>query len=133
MPRITHILVQLGMARSGGEATQLVKSGAISVGHCQVDCGLRQPPWTKCRCPGWTKIQDPFAQVAVAQHLRTAGGGWRLTKREGVAGWDQVPGSGTIPCERDGAGRGHGDGDGPQHKDGPRPLIIPQFPAQAPR
>jgi hypothetical protein len=54
------------------------------------------PPYT-CNCGGWKKITNPAEDIAPGVVVRIGDGSWRLLTREGITGFEQVPGIGWVP------------------------------------
>lgn len=85
------------MARSGSEASRLVKQGAVQVGGCSPDCTWFNTG--RCACGGWQRMTDPVAEVAGGDAIKVGTGMWRLLKKDGSHGFDQVPGVGRVPWD----------------------------------
>lgn len=89
--RINKLMVDLGLARTGGEATRLVKQGAVLVGGCERDCHWINTG--KCTCGGWKKETDPAKTVPNGSVIKVGTGHWRLLPRlDGQRGFEQVRG-----------------------------------------
>jgi hypothetical protein len=95
--KLAKALVETGMARSGAEAQRLVKQGAIIVGGCISPCNPRKAPYNPCTCGGWRKITNPAEEVKGGEVMRIGCGNWRLLKKEGSQGFDQVQGIAYAP------------------------------------
>jgi hypothetical protein len=95
LTRLGKVLTETKLARSGSEATRLIKQGAVSVGGCEEDCMFRNTG--NCSCKGWRKITDPVAMVESGLAVKIGSGLWRLMNRAMGEGWDQVNGIGRVP------------------------------------
>jgi hypothetical protein len=113
--KLSKALTETGMARSGAEAQRLVKQGAVLVGGCIPPCNMRRccgdneeshlgepcplpvSMQFKCTCENWRKVTNPIEEIDSGEVMRIGDGGWRLLKREGVTGFDQVPGIARFP------------------------------------
>jgi predicted rRNA methylase YqxC with S4 and FtsJ domains len=93
--RLGKVLTETKLARSGSEATRLIKQGAVSVGGCKPNCEFLETG--KCTCDGWTKVLNPVAEIEVGLAVKVGDGNWRLMNRLDGAGWDQVKGIATVP------------------------------------
>jgi hypothetical protein len=100
------------MVRSMGEATRLVKQGAVNVGGCIPPCNMRMPPF-KCSCGGWKKATDFREDLPTGMVIRVGKGDWRLLIKEDDPnappvkkgknhhpGFNQLRGIGWVPVEK---------------------------------
>lgn len=88
--KLFRILVERKLARSGGEATRLIKQGAVMVGGCELDCQFFATG--KCSCGGWNKITDPIMEIAPGTCVKVGTGLWRCIPKLEGKGYDQVNG-----------------------------------------
>lgn len=94
--KISKALVELGLARSGGEANRLTKQGAVQVGGCASDCTFFSTG--RCTCGGWKKVLNPVEDVEEGIVVKVSSGFWRCLPRiDGRQGFDQLPGVGKVP------------------------------------
>jgi hypothetical protein len=95
--QLNKAMLALGMVRSMGEATRLVKQGAVHVGGCIWPCNMRRccpdeathntcpvpaAQQFKCTCGGWKKVTDFRQDVPEGQVVRISRGDWRLLIKE---------------------------------------------------
>jgi hypothetical protein len=97
--RIGKVLTETQLARSGSEATRLIKQGAISVGGCDPDCEFFTTG--KCSCGGWRKVTNPVEEVEAGLAVKVGDGRWRLMNKLEGTGWDQVNGIARVPFPPD--------------------------------
>lgn len=95
--RLGKVLTETKLARSGSEATRLIKQGAVSVGGCKPDCAFLDTG--KCTCDGWTKVLNPVLEIEVGLAVRVGDGRWRLMNKLEGTGWDQVKGIARVPVD----------------------------------
>jgi len=101
--QVNKAMLELGMVRSMGEVTRLVKQGAVLVGGCIQPCNMRITPF-KCTCGGWRKVTDFREEVLSGTVVRIGKGNYRLLPREdGKQGFNQLKGIGWIPEDMVGA------------------------------
>jgi hypothetical protein len=120
--KIVKALTALKMARSGSEATRMVKEGSVWVGGCTPPCNPRRccgdharlhpgqlcplPIFLqyKCHCNGWRKANNPTEDVPAGTVLRVKDGSLRLLVRDGAVKssgtvYDSIQGIGWVPEE----------------------------------
>jgi predicted rRNA methylase YqxC with S4 and FtsJ domains len=97
--RLGKVLTETGLARSGSEATRLIKQGAVTVGGCDPNCTFFDTG--KCSCGGWRKVTNPLEEVESGLAVKVGDGNWRMMNRldVGGAGWDQVKGIAQVPTK----------------------------------
>jgi hypothetical protein len=89
--RLNKVLTLHKLARTGKEAERLIKQGAVWVGGCKPGCSWFTD-WV-CNCNEWTKVVDPFDDVAFGAVVKVKDGNWRCIPRiDGTQGFDQLPG-----------------------------------------
>ena len=93
--RLSKILTEIKLARSGSEAVRIIRQGAVSVGGCSSDCEFFIKG--NCSCLGWRKVTDPLQEIESGIAIKVGSGLWRLMNRIEGSGWDQVNGIGRAP------------------------------------
>lgn len=89
--KLTKLLTESGLARTGGEANRLVKQGAVQVGGCDPSCSFFKTG--KCSCGGWVKVTDPTEEITEGFAVKVGTGMWRTLPRiDGEKGFDQIRG-----------------------------------------
>jgi hypothetical protein len=95
--RLGKVLTVTNLARSGSEATRLIKQGAVSVGGCDPDCEFFDTG--KCSCGGWKKVTNPVEEVEAGLAVKVGDGNYRLMNKLEGTGWDQVKGVARVPAD----------------------------------
>lgn len=96
--RLTKVLTEMGLARTGGEANRLIKQGSVSIGGCYAGCSFISTG--RCDCGGWEKATQPTQDIAPRTVVKIANGFYRtIPKIDGEKGFDQLPGVCRVPEE----------------------------------